>query len=163
MTWLLEWVSGNRSTVAQWNFGTVDGIAYHQVFRQNQLLFSEISDQGEWGDIYWATNSADALTYQSGADVDVRGAFGTSGRLANTADTDYRSIQERWPVFGFAVDLGSVGSSSVDTLFSIGLVQTNAVQFAGANGAAPLPSLWTSYFSDDLAAVSVSRVVETLC
>lgn len=104
---------------------------------------------------YYATNAANGLTHQSGADTDVRGAFISNGKLANSNDTDYRAISTDWPVFGFSVDLGSVGSSATNTLFSLGLAQTQAVQFDGKNGIVPLDSLWTSYFSDDLAAVGL--------
>lgn len=153
-----EWVSGNRSNIAQWDYGVSGDVAYHRVYRQTQQLFSEATEQAEWGYWYWATDNVDGLTYQSGADVDVRGAFASNGRLANTKDSKYRAIQDNWPVFGFAVDLGSVGASDASALFTIGLAQTEAVQFAGAKGYAPLPALWTSYFDNDLAAVS-----EPLC
>ena len=133
------------------------GIAYHKFYRQTQLLFSETADQADWGNWYWATNSVANLTYQSGADIDVRGSFTARGYLPDTSDTNYRSIQANYPVFGFAVDLGSVGASSVDTLFTLALAQQQAVQFNGANGTVSLPSLWTSYFANDLDAVCLLR------
>lgn len=94
------------------------------------------------------------MTYQSGSDDDVRNAFKGQGTLANSEDTNYRAINSAWPVFGYAVGLGSVGSSPTSTLFSIGLCQDDAIQFLGADGLTTLPSLWKSYFSDDLAALS---------
>lgn len=145
--------------MAQWDYGvTDDGIAYHKVYRQNQLLFSEAKEQAEWGNWYWATESNDKLTHQSGPDVDVRGAFSTKGVLSNSVDSQYRTISKNWPVFGFAMDLGSVGSSPVDTLFTIGLAQAKAIQYSGPKGIEAVPPLWTSYFDDDLAAVSISLV-----
>ena len=100
------------------------------------------------------------LTYQSGADVDVRGGFMNNGSLANTNDTSFRAINSNWPVFGFAIDLGLVGSKTASTLFSLGLAQQEAIQFDGETGVIPLPSLWTAYFSDDLAAVRISLPVQ---
>jgi Domain of unknown function (DUF5127) len=132
-------------------------VSYHRVYRQNQLLFSEISDQAEWGNWYWATNNIKNLTYQSGQDSTVRGIFASNGSLQNSGDTNYRAINDSWPIFGFAVNLGSVGASAVSTLFSLGLTQEQAVQFSGASGVTPLPSLWTSFFNNDLAAVCLSR------
>jgi len=90
------------------------------------------------------------LSHQSGADVDVRGTFAANGSLTGAADTNYRAINNMYPVFGFALDLGSVGSDSVSALFTINLNQQNAIQFEGANGNETLPSLWTSYFGTDL-------------
>ncbi|KKA18490.1 glutaminase, partial [Rasamsonia emersonii CBS 393.64] len=148
-----EWISGDRTAIAQWDYGVTGDVAYHKVYRQTQLLFSEVSDQAEWGYWYWSTDNGDGLTYQSGQDVVVRGLFESNGTLANSKDTNYRAIQDNWPVFGFAHDLGSVGSSTVSRLFSLGLTQEQAVQYAGPNGTVAVPSLWTSYFSNELDAV----------
>ncbi|KAF2091372.1 glutaminase GtaA [Saccharata proteae CBS 121410] len=149
-----EWISGDRSNIAQWDYGNEDDIAYHKVYRQTQQLFSEVSDQTEYGNWYYATDSVSNLTYQSGADNTVRGQFEDNGVLPNSQDSDYRAINDDYPVFGFAKDLGSLSSSSVSTLFTIGLCQEDAVQFDGASGVVPLKSLWTSYFSSDIDALS---------
>jgi len=84
----------------------------------------------------------------------VRGTFVSQGKLGNSKDTNFRAIQDRWPVFGYATDLGSVGSAPVSTLFSIGLYQQEAIQFLGANGQTTLKSLWTDYFNGDISALS---------
>lgn len=135
-----------------------NGIAYHKFYRQTQLLFSEINDQTEYGNWYWATDNIAGLTHQSGADADVRSAFTSKGVLSNTNDTDFRAINDRYPVFGFAVDLGSVAAGSVSTLFTLGLTQEEAVQFDGSGGVVSLPSLWTSYYPTDTAAVSFRSI-----
>jgi hypothetical protein len=148
-------VTGDRSVIAQWDYGvTGDGVAYHKIHRQTPLLFSEHRDQAEWGDWYWATNSRAGLTYQAGADINVRGAFARNGILSNTNDADYRAVSNDWPVFGFAHDLGSI-ESSTGILFSIGLAQAEAIQYTGnSTTLSPVPSLWTSYFNTSLEAVS---------
>jgi len=127
-------------------------VAYHKVYRQTQLLFSEISDQAEWGNWYWATKNVAGLTHQSGPDRSVRDVFKDTGKLQNTKDTNYRPIRDNWPVFGFSVDLGSV-TGPINTLFSLGLAQELAIQFLGKDGLAPVPSLWKTYFSKDTDAV----------
>jgi hypothetical protein len=68
--------------------------------------------------------------------------------LNNTKDTNYRAIDDNYPVFGFASDLGNV-TSSVSTLYTIGLAQEQAVQFDGKDGVQPISSLWTSYFDSE--------------
>ncbi|CAI6341238.1 unnamed protein product [Periconia digitata] len=148
-----EWVSGDSESVAQWDSGEVDGIAYHKVWKQNQQLFHEINDRAEWGNWYYATDAA-GHTRQSGRDETVRGIFRDSGELQGSKDTNYRPINNDYPVFGFAVDLGSIGSSPVSTLFTITLAQETAIQFLGADGLKNVPSLWTDYFDDELAALS---------
>ncbi|KAL3453954.1 hypothetical protein BJX65DRAFT_301757 [Aspergillus insuetus] len=149
-----EWASGDRSAIAQWDYGvTSNGIAYHKIHRQTPLPFSESRDQAEWGDWYWATNDGASLTYQAGADISVRRAFASNGRLSNTNDANYRAISNEWPVFGFAHDLGFI-QSTASVLFSIGLAQSEAVQYTGnSDTLAPVPSLWTSYFSSALEAL----------
>ena len=102
---------------------------------------------------YYATSNTKDLTYQSGADVDVRGQFINNGFLADTQDSDFRGIDDRFPVFGFAVDIGKVSKSSVSTLFQLSLHQDNCIKFEGANGNQSVPCLWTSYFSDEKSAV----------
>ncbi|TVY25220.1 Glutaminase A [Lachnellula hyalina] len=149
-----EWVSGDHSAVAQWDQGTTrDGISYHKVYRQTQLLFSETADQADWGYWYYATKKVHGLSFQSGSDATVRGNFQSNGSLTDTKDTDYRAINAQYPVFGFAHDLGKI-SGSVSTLYTIGLAQEQAIQFDGASGVVPLTSLWTSYFSRETDALS---------
>jgi len=133
------------------------GIAYHKFYRQTQLLFSETAEQTDFGSWYWATDNVAKLTHQSGSDTEVRGAFTSKGALANTDDTNFRAINNRYPTFGFSVDLGSVSSTPVSTLFTIGLAQEQAVQFDGAKGIVSVPSLWTSYYPTELDAVSTPK------
>ncbi|KAJ5780444.1 hypothetical protein N7457_005604 [Penicillium paradoxum] len=149
-----EWVSGDRNAIAEWEYGTTDGVAYHKVHRQTPLAFSQVNEQSEWGNWYWATDDSKSMTYQSGPDTDVRGKFSTDGKLTNGRDTNFRAISSSWPVFAFSSDLGPVSSSPVSTLFSLGLTQDEAIQYEGASDYGPVPSLWKSYFDTELAALS---------
>lgn len=129
-------------------------MAYHKVYRQTQVAFSQFNEQAEWGHWYWATDLSDKTTHQSGPAGDVRDQFVNEGKLANSNDTDFRAISSNWPVFGLSSNLGSVGSSPVSTLFSLGLTQDEAIQYEGASEYRPIPSLWTSYFATELGALS---------
>ncbi|CAO2655195.1 Nn.00g102590.m01.CDS01 [Neocucurbitaria sp. VM-36] len=150
-----EWASGDVDATAEWSFGTsLDGVYYHKLWKQDQETFNEFNDRAQWGNWYYATDSVDGLTYKSGPDGEVRGAFNKTGKLDNSKDTRFRKINDDWPVFGYAMDLGKVGSEPKSNLFTIGLCQDDAIQFLGANGLKTLPSLWKSYFNDDLAALS---------
>lgn len=153
-----EWVSGDRDSTAQWAYGTTPSnngqIAYHKVWKQTQLEFSENNQQAEWGYWYWATDSQTGLSFQSGTDATVRGHFISTGKLPNSNDTNFRAINNDYPVFGFAVELGTLGTTAVNTLFTLGLTQEQAIQFNGTSGYIPYPSLWTSYFSTELAALT---------
>ncbi|RFU32728.1 hypothetical protein B7463_g3595, partial [Scytalidium lignicola] len=148
-----DWAAGDKTSTVEWNYSTTSDIAYHKFYQQDQLLVSESNQQPDWGYWYWATNSGPDLTYQSGRDTDVRGEFGTNGRLGNSNSTNFGSPEETAVVFGFAIDLGNV-TATVSTVFTIGLTQEIAIQFASATGIEYLPSLWTSYFADELESVS---------
>ena len=153
-TCLSEWASGDRDAAVEWDYGVTDeDVAFHRFQRQTQLLFSETRDQAEWGTWYWAVHNETGLTYQSGEGMAVRETFANDGKLSNSRDSDFRAISKDWPVFGFAIDLGSVGSEAVNRLFTIGLDQREAIQFDGANGSGAEPSLWTDYFEDGEEAV----------
>lgn len=153
----IEWVTGDHSAIAQWDYAAGDQVASHKVWRQEQLPFSETNQQADWGNWYWSTANAKGLTYQSGADVDVRGAFVSNGKLGDSQDPNFRAINQDWPVFGFASDLGSV-TGPVSTVFSLGLTQEQAIQFDGATGVVPLNSLWTSYWSSEADAVRLFKL-----
>lgn len=131
------------------------GITYHRFYRQDQQLFTENADQASWGDWIYACDH-DGMTYSNGGiDVDVRGAFIDNGTINNDLNTNYRAINDQWPVFAFALDLGNVGSSPQSALFTLTLAQEQAIQFEyEKEKVEQLPPLWTSYFSDELDLVS---------
>ncbi len=110
----------------------------------------------QWGNVYWATDALENLTAQSGPDNIVRPAFVNNGKLDGSKDTNYRAINNTWPVFAFANDFGNVGTKQAYQLFTIGLLQQNGIQFLGCDGLVKLPSLWTSYFGSETEAVSLS-------
>jgi hypothetical protein len=85
------------------------------------------------------------LTFQSSAAEAVRGSFKSKGKLANTKDTKFRPINKNFPVFAFSVDLGSV-AHPVSTLFTLDLMQEQAIRSKSQNGIIILNSLWASYF-----------------
>jgi hypothetical protein len=154
-----EWVSGDRDAIAQWSYDISPDdsyVAYHKLYRQEQLPFAEVNQQTEYGYWYYSTLSTTTLTHRTGGtDVATRQQFATSGSLDNSVDTNYRPIRNSYPVFAFAQDLGSIGSTPVATTFQLSLHQKDAVQFLGeGQDVQVVPSLWTSYFSDDVSAVS---------
>ncbi|KAI1773444.1 glutaminase A [Hypoxylon cercidicola] len=150
-----EWASGDLNAVVTWEYNSADGVAYHQFQRQDQEEITETNQQANWGTWFWSTKDVDSLSYQSGADTVVRSAFMDNGVLPNTADTNYRAVQSDWPVFGFANDLGSVGSDSVSTLYSIGMTQCGAISLLGeGSDLTTYPALWNDYFDSDIDAMT---------
>ncbi|RYP78349.1 hypothetical protein DL771_000534 [Monosporascus sp. 5C6A] len=147
-------VSAGKSIV-QWDYDTADGVAYHQFARQEQVEIQEVNQQASWGTWYWSTKDDKGLTWQSGSDTDVRGNFVRDGVLTNTKDTDFRPVNQNWPVFGFAKDIGSVNGNTISTVFSIGLTQDAAIKLLGeGDGLTTYSSLWKSYFQTGLEAMT---------
>lgn len=142
-----EWASGDRSQKVEWSYGTAGDTTYHQFARRTQAVFSEQGDQAEWGDWYYAASNTDGLTHKSGADTDVRTQFVDSGALDNAADSAYRAINDRYPVFGFSDNIGRVGSSSKSSLFTIFHAQAEAAQFNTGSGLKAVPSYWLEQHS----------------
>lgn len=88
-------------------------------------------------------------TFQTGQDNAVRSQFINNGKLSGTKDTNFRAIQDNWPVFALAHDLGSVTGPSTPVLYSVGHIRDPAVQYITANNGRQDRSLyfWTAYSS----------------
>jgi hypothetical protein len=132
ITWKPVQLSYSGGTLQSW---TVELASQQPLTEQNQ--------QAAWGTTVWSTPAVSGLSYQSGQDIVVRTQFVNNGVLANTSDTNYRAIQDDWPVFGFSVDLGQTGGTARSVPLSIGLVRTPAVSYQGQD----LQPLWTASFS----------------
>lgn len=117
------------------------GVAYHEVWRQQQLEFASENDQAEWGYWYYATDNVDTLTYQAASDITTRSQFINYGYLLNTENDTFRGIDTDYPTFGFARDLGEVDSSQQSVLFQISLHQQNCVMFEDSRGNQSIPCM----------------------
>ncbi|KAK7695932.1 hypothetical protein QCA50_000571 [Cerrena zonata] len=144
-----EWISGDLTLTATWNTTTTGDIITHQVQLQNQQAFTENRDRIQQGSAFYSIQNAQGTTFQSGEDQVVRSLFVSQGSLNNTQDTNFRAVQDRWPVFGLSRDLGSISSTSSPVVFSIGHVRDPAVQYIVANGALQERStfFWTKFSS----------------
>ena len=144
-----EWLSGDPSQLFTWAPVSVPDRggalqAWTMQLAEPQIL-TEIDDRAQWGTIILATPQIPGLTYQSGPSATVRTQFVEQGVLLDTDDTSYTSIGgDGYPAFGFALDLGQLGSQPQTRQFSLGQVRTPLVSYLGT----PLKPLWTEYFAD---------------
>jgi Domain of unknown function (DUF5127)/Domain of unknown function (DUF4965)/Domain of unknown function (DUF1793) len=144
-----EWLSGDPSQQFTWAPVSVPysggALRAWKMQLAEQQILTEIDDRAQWGTIILATPQISGLSYQSGPSVTVRTQFVDQGVLLDTDDTSYTSIGgDGYPSFGFALDLGQVGSHPQTRQFSLGQVRTPLVSYLGT----PLQPLWTEYFSD---------------
>ena len=132
------------------------GVAYHRFHREEQLIFTHINDQAEWGDWIYATEQVAGLTFSNGvSDTAARQRFIDNGSLSNARDSNYRAINNEYPVFAFSIDYGKIGSTSQSSLFTITLAQEQAIQFKSSlYEVQSLPPLWTSWYPNELDLVS---------
>lgn len=150
-----EWVSGDNGLQATWNTST-GSVITHQVQLANPAVLSEVADHTQYGSAFYSTLSSAGATWQSGADVTVRAQFINNGRLPNTRDTNFRAIQDNWPVFGLAHDLGNVGgTASAPVVTSVGHIRDPALKYIVAGGGTQLRSAYfMSKYSTAAAVIS---------
>ncbi|KAJ3568603.1 hypothetical protein NP233_g5597 [Leucocoprinus birnbaumii] len=137
-----EWVSGDTSLGATWSTST-GSVITHQVQLANQAVLTEVNDHTQYGSAFYSTLSASGVSWQTGADVDVRAQFINNGQLQNLQDTNFRAIDDNWPVFALAHDLGNVGgSASAPVVTSIGHIRDPGLQYIVSGGGTQLRNLY---------------------
>lgn len=67
LTRVAEWVSGDVSVNATWEFGLTSDVVYHRLSRRDQQVFAEVKDRAEWGNfvsrlLFLNSGSADSIT-----------------------------------------------------------------------------------------------------
>ncbi|TFK75792.1 DUF1793-domain-containing protein [Pluteus cervinus] len=141
-----EWVSGDDNLAVTWGTYQLNQIV-HEIQLNAQQPFTEVNDHIQHGSAYYAIENDGDVTFQTGADQDVRNQFALNGRLANTQDTNFRAINNNWPVFALSKHLGTVGSSAVPTTFAIGHIRDPLIEYVVAGGTVEQRS---SYFWSQL-------------
>ncbi len=152
-----EWAHGDSNALITWSsnaIGHQNGTLTAFVVTPNSpQVLRENNEYPSWGAAIWATNNQANLTTQVGPDTVVRGQAVSQGVLNNSVDSNMpRAINDRWPVFAFNFDMGSVSSQPSEQLtFVIGHVREPAVSYLG-NEVAPLWRAYWSSWQDMLAA-----------
>jgi hypothetical protein len=139
-----EWASGDSGKHITWAQESTSGVVSLSIEQTDPHVLGEIADSAEWGTVVLSAPAGSGLTWQIGADSDVRKQIVTQGVLANTEDQDKpRAINNRYPVFAFNQSLGTVGShAAAPFVVSIGHVRDPGASYLGAQ----LPPLWKSYW-----------------
>lgn len=90
-----------------------------------------------------------ALTFQTGEDNVVRKQFLQNRTLTNATDFQFRAIEDKWPVFAFSVDLGTVTTGSKPVVFSVGHARDRIGTVAGTSGSEELHPFFASQHAVD--------------
>jgi hypothetical protein len=141
-----EWASGDSRRPITWEQSTAAGVVSLSFAQSEPRVLGETADAAQWGTVVLSSPQRAGLTWQIGPDGDVRARAAARGTLLNTVDGDKpRPIDDRYPVFAFGQDLGTVGAArSAPFVISIGLIREPAVSYLGEH----LPPLWKSYWPD---------------
>src|SRR6266571_42531 len=91
-----------------------------------QVLFSKLLFSNLKLDIFQIPDVS--LTWQI-ASQNIRTDFITTGNLANTIDTNFRAINDDWPVSAFALDFGNITQTRTPLVFAMGLVRDPVVTY----------------------------------
>ncbi|KAF4772243.1 hypothetical protein HAV15_011254 [Penicillium sp. str.  len=111
-------------------------------------LYREKSQQGEWGNWYWAIDDSKVWVRIPMSVVSL-----SNGKLNNGDDTNFRAISSTWPVFVLIRPrLGRFFARKHALL--LGLTQDEAIQYEGASPICPSSLLVEELFHTELAALS---------
>lgn len=130
-----EWLTSDLAESITWQTSATE-IITHRVQFVDQRPFQETNNRILDGAVYFSTMNRKGITFRAGAVDDVRTAFQQQGALTTPSETGPRAINDRWPTFAFAVDLGSVGPQGLaqPVVFGIGHARESVVQYAVAGG-----------------------------
>ncbi|KAJ3908017.1 hypothetical protein F5879DRAFT_794476 [Lentinula edodes] len=129
-----EWLATDHTAAINWTTTTGD-VLTHQSQLKNQTEYTEGDGRILQGSMFYSTRNVDGATYQTGSSTVVRSYFISNGKLANTRDTNYRAIDNDWPVFAFARSLGQVTKDTPQyAVFSVGHVRDPVIKYIQNNG-----------------------------
>ncbi|VDB91944.1 unnamed protein product [Peniophora sp. CBMAI 1063] len=148
-----EWSSGDRSHAISWTTDSTGGMVHHSITLSQQQTFVDISEQAEWGTMHYAALSDSSTTYRTGVDASCRGLFNDTGKLDNAQDTNFRAIDDQFPVFAVAQDLGDITATSEPVVWAIGYTRDPAVQTSSITGTIGQRSLYFQSNITDMATV----------
>ena len=154
---MTEFIAGDESLIVKW---TTDASSTHistQAQAQTQQPMVDAFNHAQDAVLYFSMKATQGLTWQNNADVVCRSTFANTSALQNTSDSTFRAVNERWPVFSIAVDVGSVGSAASDpVVWTLGVVRNPSIftiQYTGETSQAEYRSAY--YWSNFSSAIDV--------
>ncbi|KAI0759822.1 DUF1793-domain-containing protein [Trametes elegans] len=146
-----EWLSGDRSSLVKWSQQNSGGSLYHKIELQSPQRGVEIAHQAQDGIAYYGMASRPGLTWQIATNP--RDVFHDKGTLENSASNAFASIAPVFTVFGIAVDLGQIQSTSEPVTWTIGYVRNPSITYTAADGSVQeLSPYFVSKYGADIGA-----------
>jgi hypothetical protein len=144
-----EWAHGDSTQQVAWARESVPhaggSLVVQGITPSSPQPLVEVNQYPAWGTAFLATDAASTVTTAIGQDTVVRSLAASTGALDGTVDTAMpRAIDDRWPVLGFAFDVGQVGTSpSSPVTLVVGHARDPAVSYLGT----AVSPLWKAYWS----------------
>ncbi|QRW21677.1 hypothetical protein RhiXN_06666 [Rhizoctonia solani] len=148
-----EWITSDTGDPAVWSTDANGSILIHQMSLRNPRPYLEARQRAQWGTVYLATNRTSGTTWQTGAETPIRDTFLRSGTLRNTIDTDFRPVNDTWPIMAIAQDLGEVATQAQVVTFTVGHSRDPAVKYFSEAGEQARSLYFRSQFSSEVEAV----------
>ncbi len=122
-----EWSANDVNTEVVWAAEDSSSVRSLSITPANPTVLAENGDMATWGTVTWSTPDRPGLTWEIGEDQIVRGSAVGSGVLGNVVDPDKpRAVNNRWPVLGLNLELGTVHSATQPFVVSIGHIRDPA-------------------------------------
>jgi hypothetical protein len=143
-----EWAHGDSTQTIDWAKESVPHAGGNLVVQSftpaSPQPLVEVNQYPAWGTAFLATASASTVTTAIGQDTVVRSLAASTGSLDGSVDTNMpRAIDDRWPVLGFAFDVGQVSATpSPAVTLVVGHARDPAISYRGT----PMSPLWKAYW-----------------
>jgi hypothetical protein len=99
------------------------------------------------------------VTYKAAAGEASRGLFARNGTLDGQVDSNFRSINNNFEVFGISRDLGTTQATQAPVVWTVGYTTDPAVNYTDLSSASTPRSLYyKSRYSDDEALASIDGI-----
>ncbi|CAE6445178.1 unnamed protein product, partial [Rhizoctonia solani] len=148
-----EWITSETSNPATWSTDTNENVVVHQMTLQQPTQFLEARQRARWGTAYLAANRTDGTTWQTGQDSVLRDTFLKSGVLTNSVDTQFRGVNDRWPIMAIAQNLGAVTTQPQVATFVLGHSRDPAIEYNTGSGRQQRSLYFRSKFTSEVDAV----------
>ena len=81
--------------------------------------------------------------------------FAANGTLDDQVETNFRGINDSYPIFAIARDLGSIQATQAPVVWTIGFITDPAISYADLSGAPPTERslYYKSQYTDDASLV----------
>ncbi|THV01320.1 hypothetical protein K435DRAFT_963563 [Dendrothele bispora CBS 962.96] len=130
-----EWITGDRvNSTVQWSTTLTSSTVFHRGSLQNAQSMVEVNSQAQDATAYYAMELGQGMSWKTGDANITRPLFQEQGNLDNGTDTSFRAVNDQLPVFAFAIDLGSLKSTSSSLTWGLGVVRDPVVRYAASPG-----------------------------